>query len=381
MASTSFFSYAHLDDANARGALTQLATQLSQELSILSGEERQIWHDRVSLRWGDDWRNEIDFGLRNSTFFIAVLTPTYFRRTECREELLAFASTAQGLGVTELILPVLYVSVPELEASDVAGVDVPDDQAAFRLVRRFQWIDWTQLRLLDSESSEVRGAIFRMAQRILDVERDLESRVLTSASDQELSSNQSPADDDEPPGFLDIVAQGEESMNKLGEHITEVVEVMSAVSRNTDAATEQIERSDSIGKGSAGRLVAARTLATNLTPEAGRFETLATSILEDVVQIDPAINALIEAVKEKGDTLEPDEEVAVATFVIGIQELARSTHDAMESATAFALSLEQNMNWSRDLRKPLRRIHAAVLQIADVDSFASEWSKRAAELA
>lgn len=56
------------------------------------------------------------------TFFIPVITPTYFRRSECRKELMRFAQEAKEQQAEKLILPIYYIEVPELE-SDAAPAD------------------------------------------------------------------------------------------------------------------------------------------------------------------------------------------------------------------------------------------------------------------
>lgn len=48
------------------------------------------------------------------SLFIPVLTSRYFDSVECRREARTFAQKAKDLGVSELIMPLLYVDVPAL---------------------------------------------------------------------------------------------------------------------------------------------------------------------------------------------------------------------------------------------------------------------------
>ncbi len=106
-----FWSYAHDDDILDGGAILELAHAIEEEYNLLSGEPLELFVDRSSIAWGDKWRERIDSALSQTTFFIPIITPRYFTRTECRRELLEFAGKAKSLGVDELLLPILYVEV------------------------------------------------------------------------------------------------------------------------------------------------------------------------------------------------------------------------------------------------------------------------------
>jgi hypothetical protein len=47
-------------------------------------------------------------------FFIPVLTPRYFRSEPCREEFRAFVGKARQIGITERVLSLIYINVPDL---------------------------------------------------------------------------------------------------------------------------------------------------------------------------------------------------------------------------------------------------------------------------
>ena len=69
--------------------------------------------DKDAIKWGDEWKNKIDSSLASVAFFIPVLTPRYFMSPECRSELQYFARRATSLGLKELVLPLLYLDVPD----------------------------------------------------------------------------------------------------------------------------------------------------------------------------------------------------------------------------------------------------------------------------
>ena len=72
-----------------------------------------------------------------------VVSRTYFKREQCRRELLDPAKEAESLGLTELICPILY--------SQVADMTEENPDPAIRLAAAAQHEDWTRLRLEDPE--------------------------------------------------------------------------------------------------------------------------------------------------------------------------------------------------------------------------------------
>ena len=107
--SSGFWSYAHDDNKLDDGAILKLASLIMNEYDLLSGKPLKLFVDQESLSWGDEWRERLNESLTRTTFFIPIITPRYFTREECRRELMEFAAKAKGLGVEELILPILYV--------------------------------------------------------------------------------------------------------------------------------------------------------------------------------------------------------------------------------------------------------------------------------
>src|SRR5690554_3745103 len=108
-----FWSYARNDDLLDHGRIVRLASLVAMEYHLITGSAIRIFVDRHDLEWGQVWRERIDEALQSTTFFIPIVTPTYFQREECRKELWQFHSSAQALGVSELIMPIVYLRVPD----------------------------------------------------------------------------------------------------------------------------------------------------------------------------------------------------------------------------------------------------------------------------
>jgi hypothetical protein len=187
-----FWSYAHEDDQLDGGSILRLAERLKAEFALVTGQSLRLFVDRDGIGWGDEWRSRIASALVETTFFIPILSPRYFTRPECRRELLDFHAQAASIGVTELILPILYVTVPDLR----------DDNAdeAVALVARMQYEDWTNLRLADVASADFRRAVNSLAGR-------LASLVQVIAAKQLKDELRLEGNGDDAAGLMDVLGQ------------------------------------------------------------------------------------------------------------------------------------------------------------------------------
>src|SRR5262245_35542590 len=77
-AQQAFWSYVHQDDADEGGRIAQLAKLLAARVRFLTGAPLTIFYDQTDIGWGDDWRARLDQELLSTTFFIPVVTASYF---------------------------------------------------------------------------------------------------------------------------------------------------------------------------------------------------------------------------------------------------------------------------------------------------------------
>jgi cobaltochelatase CobT len=80
-----FMCYARINDRD--GTLTKLREKLSEEVEELIGEEFPIFQDIEDIKWGEDWKERIGESLSEVTFFIPIITPSFFKSEYCRDEL------------------------------------------------------------------------------------------------------------------------------------------------------------------------------------------------------------------------------------------------------------------------------------------------------
>jgi len=159
-----FFSYSRDDDATFRGALSALREAIEGELSAQLGRSSrnfQIWQDRADIPYGDEWQKQIKLGIGKSAFFIPIITPRVVNSDNCELEFTSFLARERELGRDDLIFPILYISVPELEDD---AVDSSDPVVA--IVRARQWFDFREQRYRDPRSGAVAEQISRFCSQI-----------------------------------------------------------------------------------------------------------------------------------------------------------------------------------------------------------------------
>jgi F-box protein 11 len=158
-----FMSYVRFDDEHEGGQLTQFQERLSAEVRIQTGEAFPIFQDRNDIAWGQSWQARINEALDAVTLLIPIITPSFFRSPPCRDELTKFLGRERQLGRQDLILPVYYVSAPELDDP----VRREADELARVLATR-QYTDWRELRFEPFTSPVVRRAFAQLASRLRD---------------------------------------------------------------------------------------------------------------------------------------------------------------------------------------------------------------------
>jgi hypothetical protein len=364
---TGFWSYVHKDDQAEKGRIEQLAHDLVDQYEMITGETIKLFHDRSSIEWGDNWRALIDEGLLTAAFFVAILTPRYFRSAECRRELQTFARGAQRLGISDLVLSIVYVDVPELEE------DTPQDELMV-LVKQFQWEDWRELRFTDVNSSEYRIAVAKMAKRLADASRAAIAAELPAPIDAISPFPGSEGGTAEEPGLMDILAAGQIGMQGVSATSVAMTEEMAKFNSFVGKATGDIRRSDQEGRGPVDRLAIAKELAQNLTQPADRFFQLANEYASQMYDADRGTRTLISLAPDEIKR-NPDSKSVVCQFFDIIIATAQKAQFLATTLGEFSQGLAKSETLSRDLRPPLQTMKRGVAIVMEASSLADGWLK------
>ncbi|SDR82198.1 NACHT domain-containing protein [Friedmanniella luteola] len=113
--SGAFLSYARTDDRSSHGFISDLREEISQEMRSRTGVPFPIFQDRLNIRWGEQWDDRILNALQTSLFFLPILTPSFIRSDACQREILRFRQFERELGREDLILPLYFIDVPEID--------------------------------------------------------------------------------------------------------------------------------------------------------------------------------------------------------------------------------------------------------------------------
>ena len=342
--SQGFWSYVHADDHADGGRIGRLLTDIIAQYEMLTNETIELFFDREDIQWGEEWKSRIEGSLATVAFFIPILTPRYFASAICRNEFNSFARRATDLGIEELLLPILYMDFPGLEDDDPA-----DELVA--LVKKFQWVDWRELRFSDPNSPEYRRAVFSLASRLADANRDAERIASTDEAIERAEAIEGDI------GTMELLAAFEAALPLLTSTVQSLTEVIITIGSIVEAVGAEV--SDPANQSFARRLLLMRKLAAELevpTEQIGEFGENFTSQLHDV---DLGVRLIIER-----STEEPESANEFKTFfdaIRGMVESAETGLGALQTMIDAAAPLEA---LSRGLRPPLRNLrHGLTLLI------------------
>lgn len=367
-ATVGFWSYTHDDNAADDGRLVRLAERIAIEFSAITAEDLEIFVDRNSLEWGDEWATRIDNAVSSATFFIPIVTPRYFQSEACRSELLKFTAEAARLGVEQLLLPVYWLTVPGFGDDDV-------DDEAIRVVASRQWADLRAVRLVDEGSAEFRQAVNDLATRISHISEALTVSLPRPDVSAEESASGDAAEADESPGLVDMMAEAEEALPRIAETLEQIGIEIETLAELSVEATRMVEEADARGaKPAAARLRSATWLARALDDPAAKLAALGHSYAADLVKVDPMVLTLLDE-----PVTNASEAADKAAFAKSVVELVRASSPAIEGLTGMLSGMEEAARLSMPLRNPVRKIRLALRGVLDGRSIIERWGTRAAD--
>lgn len=154
-----FWSYARGDDQHMDRLITDLRAQVVGEISTLFGEEVGMFQDVYDIRTGEDWKERLKEELNDASFMIPVLTPRYFERQWCREEIIEFINLSEQKGVQAFLFPIYLVPDRKFDAGNHCQVR--------EAVSKYQHFDFRELRF-ESDRSIRDKSIFDFAKDVLE---------------------------------------------------------------------------------------------------------------------------------------------------------------------------------------------------------------------
>jgi len=310
-----------------------------------------------------------------TTFFIPIITPSYFRSDACRKELFKFTREATRLGLEQLLMPVYWVTVPELENDPASSAD-----EAILLIARYEWQDLREVRLEDEDSSACRKAVDalagQIARRAATVTATVEDVPKSASSLRAAGESGGDDDDDDEPGILEKIAASEEAMPELTEILETITVVIQEVGDLVQTAGDAMKAAEARGGGMKARLVVTERLAHQLNMPAERLEGLGHDYAATLAKLDPGVHSLLDAAEVAGsdDSDNAAEFLEVLIRVGGIADNALGELDVLVAATKEAAT------FSRSLRRPLSRMRIGLRGVLDGRDIIEEWGRRASDI-
>ena len=158
-----FFSYSREDDEGFDDALSNFRKAIQRDLSAQLGRKKEnfrIWQDRYAIPHGAPWRKEIADAIDQAVFFIPIVTPRAVESPFCAYEFETFLAREKQLGRGDLIFPILYIPVPELD--DGSWKEHP----VLKIVKERQYLDWCDYRPRKLSDDEIQTKLIHFCRNI-----------------------------------------------------------------------------------------------------------------------------------------------------------------------------------------------------------------------
>ncbi len=338
-----FWSYAHADDDRDGGRIRRLAEAVKGEYELLTGDQLDLFVD-TDLEWGDVWRDEIATAIDQTTMFVAVASPTYFRRPECVRELEAFLDVADRAGRRRMVLPLLYGPLP-------SQAPTPQVTRLIDRVGEHQWEDLTDLRLSEETSERWRRMVNALADRLAQEAREAEDHQPPLPGLDEV-------DDEDAPDFLDL-QERIERLDPLMVEMTDAMEDIAGVMSDLFAAPQGLPP----GRQNALLRANSRRAGAQLDGPLHRIETAIGEMDQVLDGFDSMFQVLVGT-----DTLTADE-----------RQRWKDQFEAMDAQLTDVGQVRGMITavgrFSRDLRAPMRRLDRSFGFFESLALRARQWAR------
>jgi hypothetical protein len=169
-----FMSYTRADDEFLGGALTKLREKLEPAIRFHSGRSIEVFQDVEGIHLGENIQQRIGESLDTTMVLLPIITPSYFNSKWCRQEFIYFCGRECILGRNDLIIPIYYQSVSDLDAA-MKYDSQPSDDPIINRIAAIKCFDWRQLQEHDMDDPEVRKSLKAIAQRIIQVIHEIQT--------------------------------------------------------------------------------------------------------------------------------------------------------------------------------------------------------------
>lgn len=373
-----FLSYAHVDDEADGGRIRRLAKAIQMEYRVLTGETLEIFVDRSDIRWGQKWKERIDGALQSTTFFIPVLSPSFFASDECRREFFDFYNTTRALGVSKYLLAIRYAAVEDLVATS------PNQAKA--IAAETQYKDWEHLRLVDEAGAEHRQAVNDLAKELRGLMQEVQrqpahdsapgTRVPEGGSKEGAALAESEGEDlgdpyGDSPSPLELVAEFPERTQAWTVAMKAFQDAAEDFNEILQAGTADLNQrsTDSF----AAKVVVLKRVANELESPTQRIVEAGDEYMRTLLGIDPSFRALAE-IGHAQTTATLEDRAALTQAQEAVRGMVQAGAQATEQVRSAIYSGRNLARLSRDMRPALKRYETGSQNIIDGQAVMQEWA-------
>jgi hypothetical protein len=359
-----FWSYVRADDEADLGRIARLAKDVVAQYEMISGDTIELFVDVDDIKLGENWRNKIQKSLSTAVFFIPVITPRYFLSSACVSELRKFSRGAKRLGVDELIIPLIYVAVQEIDNEN-------SDNEMIKLVKSFQYKDWRDLRYADVNSEEYRRGVSELALRLVESNRKLERVTSTKSAYLEGSKDDDELNDDSP-GLIDVLSDAIVSLDKVPETLALITNEIVEIGHIMEEATVDIHRLDDHGKGYRNILAIATGTANRLSEPTEIIYSNSNIYATQIRAVDEYFQFLINNASETIEK-DPDNKQSYCELFASIRHMTNVSSSSIENVNEMVSAIEDLEKLSRVFRPVGRQLRKALIIIIESTEISKEW--------
>lgn len=356
-----FISYTRADNDTFGQVVDRLKADLTGRFQAQTGRTLELFVDRDSIGWGEDWRQTIRGSVQAATVFIPIVTMRYFTSDACREELIAFHSNARQLGVTDLILPIVLAGADQIRDTD--------EREEVRLIESLNYMNIESAWVAGYDSPEWRRSIAEMvghlSSALVRVEDVLATRELEAGMPSSDGSGGAPS-----TGQLEEEATAD--ISSLGERVAAITETAEALGEALQAFADAASGAFPDNAGSQtptqqkAKLLAA---AHRLRGPAQDFGDRAALLEREVAAADAELRALIDELRAI-DHPEANKQLndLLSSFT-SLEEMAGTLGQMDEMTQMLKFASVVNVNLRQAIKPAIRGMQASKTAISTVESW------------
>ncbi|WP_421076801.1 hypothetical protein [Microbacterium sp. IO18] len=184
----------------------------------------------------------------------------------------------------------------------------------------------------------------------------------------EVSAAEDDNEEDDEPGTLELLAEGERAVYGVSEVLTDASTTIQEIGEHTAVATEAIKASDAANKGFAGRLLIAKELATTLAEPADDFAVSVAGFIDHV----QAMDVMVRYVAGRGADSESDR-ADLQGFFASVISLVDAAEEASVNISNYGRSAANLRKFSSVLKSVSRSLEGSANTYLEGIAVISGW--------